>query len=265
MKAHLAHIQRLLRISDVHGDDELPGAGRHLQTKTGGGWQYTLASLMEALLAGRLLSNAGDLEECMRRSVHFLLGPEIAQQMQKDLQKKLIKVPSDSSLSRARLKLDACNAYITTYFGLDSPPDTVMFGRIFLFNIINMILTLIDLIVPPIFVTLVNVKDLLTMKHRQALLAACGHSRMFYMLSSDSSPQGKLDLMMTLEDRISKDDAASLIACGGEVLRIEEWASSTRIVTTQLPLGIIGSGNAGLPAKHECVFHQVTLLNSASV
>lgn len=76
--------------------------------------------------------------------------------------------------------------------------------------------------------------------------------------SEDSSPQGKLDLMMTLEDRISMSDAAALIACGGDVGKIQDWSLRPKITTTQLPLGIIGSGNAGLAAKHECIFHQAT-------
>ncbi len=101
----MAHISRLLLPQD--GDGVLPGSARHTRSKNGGGWQYTLASLMEALLAGRLLSNAANLEECMRRSVHFLLGPEIAQQLQRDLEQQNMRIPSESSLSRARLKLDA--------------------------------------------------------------------------------------------------------------------------------------------------------------
>lgn len=92
--------------------------------------------------------------------------------------------------------------------------------------------------------------------YRQNLLKQCGHGGMFYVLSSDASPQAKLDLMMTLEDRISRVDAEALIACGGDISKLEEWSSQPRIMTTQLPLGIVGSGNAGLAAKHECIFHQ---------
>ena len=95
------------------------------------------------------------------------------------------------------------------------------------------------------------------MRYRQGLLHQHGHAGMFYVLSSDSSPQGKLDLMMTLEDRISRTDAEELIACQGDVAKLEEWSSKSKIMTTQLPLGIIGSGNSGLGAKHECIFHQV--------
>ncbi|CAL1131684.1 unnamed protein product [Cladocopium goreaui] len=97
------------------------------------------------------------------------------------------------------------------------------------------------------------------MRYRQGLLHQHGHAGMFYVLSSDSSPQGKLDLMMTLEDRISRTDAEELIACQGDVAKLEEWSSKSKIMTTQLPLGIIGSGNSGLGAKHECIFHQVKL------
>ena len=114
VQAHVAHISRLLLPGD--GDRILPGSARHTQRKDGGGWQYTLASLMEALLAGRLLSNAANLQECMRRSVHFLLGPEIAQQMQRDLDKQNIRVPSESSLSRARFKTGCFAAIGKTAF-----------------------------------------------------------------------------------------------------------------------------------------------------
>lgn len=81
-----------------------------MKPKRGGGWQFTLAGLLEALLTGRLLSNLANLEECMRRSVHYLLGPEIASQIQRELETKSIRVPSEATLSRARLKLDSCCA-----------------------------------------------------------------------------------------------------------------------------------------------------------
>ena len=100
-------------------------------------------------------------------------------------------------------------------------------------------------------------QDILAMRYRQGLLHQHGHAGMFYVLSSDSSPQGKLDFMMTLEDRISRIDAEELIACQGDIAKLEDWSSKSKIMTTQLPLGIIGSGNSVLGAKHECIFHQV--------
>ena len=113
----LWHLSRLAVTNEDQERSERSD-NRHLKHKKGGGWQFTLAGLLEALLTGRLLSNAGNLEECMKRSVHFLLGPEIASQIQKDLENKFIRVPSEATLSRARLKLDSYLLFEREFVGV---------------------------------------------------------------------------------------------------------------------------------------------------
>ncbi|CAE7256194.1 unnamed protein product [Symbiodinium natans] len=61
---------------------------------------------------------------------------------------------------------------------------------------------------------------------------------------------------MTLEDRVSRAAAGNLVLAGGDGLK---WAADNVIETTQLPLALVGSGNADLSAKFEAVFHQVKL------
>ena len=95
--------------------------------------------------------------------------------------------------------------------------------------------------------------DVLSMLVRQAEFKSEGPY--FIFLSSDSSPQGGLDFMMSLEDKVSRCAAARLVDCGDNMEMLEEWCRSSPITTTQLPLSIIGSGNAGLPSKSEALAH----------
>ena len=41
--------------------------------------------------------------------------------------------------------------------------------------------------------------------------------------------------------------------------KLEEFLASKFLKTTTLPLGILGSGNADLGAKYECLFHCLKL------
>lgn len=103
--------------------------------------------------------------------------------------------------------------------------------------------------------------DVLSMFVRQAEFKSEG--AFFVFLSSDSSPQGGLDFMMSLEDRVSRSAAARLVDCGNNMEKLEEWCrNSSPITTTQLPLSIIGSGNSGLASKSEALAHSDACLCS---
>ena len=184
----------------------LDGAARpkHRAQKTG--QQYSFGCLIEALLASRLVKNAKDLPEIFVRSVQYVFGSDIAQHLQKQLADKNIRVPSESTLSRARLRL-----------------------------------------------------DVLSMLTRRDSFQASKTS-FFVTLSTDSSPQGGLDYLMTLEDRVSRAAAGELILAGGDGDEVLRWASMEGggVTTTQLPLALVGSGNSALPAKYEGLFHQAT-------
>lgn len=101
---HIEEAQKLIK--RVHGED--PGNDRHVSSRMRGGWRFTLASLIEALLLARLCNNAEELPDVLVRSVHFSIGTSIAELLSEDIQSNLQKIPSAASLSRARLKLVAC-------------------------------------------------------------------------------------------------------------------------------------------------------------
>ena len=71
-----------------------------------GGWAYSISSLIQALLLSRLVRNTGRLPEVIVRSITFALGPGIAQQVQREIDSAVGRIPDDGTLSRARLKLD---------------------------------------------------------------------------------------------------------------------------------------------------------------
>jgi hypothetical protein len=61
------------------------------------------------------------------------------------------------------------------------------------------------------------------------------------------------------KDRVSREQAGELMQCGTDLDKIEDWCASSPIQVSQLPLGIVGSGNSDLPAKWEGVCHSVKL------
>ncbi|CAJ1427832.1 unnamed protein product, partial [Effrenium voratum] len=81
----------------------------------------------------------------------------------------------------------------------------------------------------------------------------------FVMISTDSSPQGGLDYIMSIEDRVTRAAAADLVAAADDEGRLDEWHAEDRVFTSQLPLAISGSGNSGLSGKYEALFHSVKL------
>ena len=91
---------------------------------------------------------------------------------------------------------------------------------------------------------------------RQEQLAASGS--FFTMVSTDSSPQGGLDYLMSLEDRVSRESASQLMLAGAGREALERWARDFGLQTSQLPLAIVASGNSNLAGKYEALFHQVS-------
>ena len=166
--------------------------------------RFKFSSLLEALMTSRLVKNSKDLPEVLIRSAHFLFGSEISAAVQKQISEHSIKVPSESTLCRARLKL-----------------------------------------------------DVLAMLARQEELSRA-RGEFFTMVSTDSSPQGGLDYLMSLEDRVSRESAAQLMVAGAGQQALERWARDYGLETSQLPLAIVASGNSNLAGKYEALFHQVS-------
>ena len=54
------------------------------------------------------------------------------------------------------------------------------------------------------------------------------------MLSTDSSPQGGLDYMMTLEDHVTREAAGNLMLVGDNSNAILQWSRQQGVQTTQL-------------------------------
>ena len=87
-------------------------------------------------------------------------------------------------------------------------------------------------------------------------------SSMFLYLSMDSSPQNGFDYLMTLLDRVTRTSALQLIRSIDEEedsMDLDTFLASGFFETSVLPLGIIGSGNSGVAAKFECLFHCLKL------
>ena len=193
MEAHLNEIQNLLT-----------GNRRHRAQLDAR--RFKFVALLEALFASRLVSNTKDLPEVFYRAVHFLYGADLSNLVQRQLSDGTLRVPSEASLSRARLKMDVLAMLCRREDG-----------------------------------------------QRDA-------QRHFTMLSTDSSPQGGLDYLMTLEDRVTREAAGNLMLAGADGSAILQWSRQQGVQTTQLPLAIVGSGNSKLPGKFEALFHQVRSL-----
>ena len=90
----------------------------------------------------------------------------------------------------------------------------------------------------------------------------------FIYLSMDSSPQNGLDYLMCLQDSVPRQAARQLMQLldsegeqedDDEGAALESFLRSDFLHTTVLPLGIIASGNSGVAAKFECLFHSLKL------
>ena len=97
------------------------------------------------------------------------------------------------------------------------------------------------------------------MKMRQQVWDREGHEADFFVtLSTDSSPQGGLDYILTLEDRVSRASAGALMSATTPE-EVERWAVDHVVETSTLPLGLVASGNANLSSKYEALFHSAKL------
>lgn len=112
---HLAAAKTLIRRANelqAKGVDSGDPDGHVSTRQSKGGWQYRFQSLLEALLLARLIQCVGELPTVLVRSLGFCIGSATADVFYTDLQKNLVHVPSPSSLSRARLKMEPCFAFL---------------------------------------------------------------------------------------------------------------------------------------------------------
>lgn len=95
-----------------------------------------------------------------------------------------------------------------------------------------------------------------------ALFILCSREALylnFIFLSSDSSPQGGLDYLLTIEDTIARSKAALCIDVSDSELAT--FSALGHLKLCVLPVSVIGSGNAALSAKFEALFNSVCLDN----
>ena len=102
--AHLDNVKGLLN----------EAASRH-RSQGKSSRQYNFGALLEALLLSRLIQNVKHLPEVMVRSLHYVFGPDLAAELQNKISQKSMKIPSESTISRSRLKLDPSAALIRSY------------------------------------------------------------------------------------------------------------------------------------------------------
>ena len=102
------------------------------------------------------------------------------------------------------------------------------------------------------------VLDVLFCRLRQNAWQAPGDS--FIYLSMDSSPQNGLDYLMCLQDNVKRSVAGKLVECIDNDDDLDSFLTQDFELTTAiLPLGIVASGNSGVAAKFECLFHTLKL------
>ena len=102
--------------------------------------------------------------------------------------------------------------------------------------------------------------DMLLMKLRQQEWARCFRkgrcgedSGQFVLLSADASPQAGTELLMIVEDRVPRNRAAEVVGASPE--QLSQWGLQSHIITSTLPLGVLGSGACGTSAKFEVLAH----------
>ena len=78
----------------------------------------------------------------------------------------------------------------------------------------------------------------------------------FYYLSTDASMQRGSDFQMSLEDRISMDDAATVYR--GQ-FNPNAFSAARALRTTVLPASLIGAGNSSLVGKFEAFVDAIKL------
>ena len=102
--------------------------------------------------------------------------------------------------------------------------------------------------------------DMLLMQMRQQEWSgtfAGATSDFFVYLSADASPQGSLEYFLVLEDRITREHAASIAGATPE--ERDQWCRAGYLKTTTLPPTILGSGKASAASKFEALTHAVIL------
>lgn len=76
-------------------------------------------------------------------------------------------------------------------------------------------------------------------------------------LSCDSSPQGGLDFLVGLEDRVGRKSVSQIV--DANTTKLSAWSLASHCDTTPLPLSILGSGGTDSAAKFESLLHAICL------
>lgn len=121
--AILEHLQQASKLisrrvdAEDNANEDRKHSDKHMIKRRGGGVRYLFGALLEALLLARLVSSTEHLPEVMVRSLHFIIGEGVAELLSNDIQANIVKIPSASTLSRTRLKLDSwlLKKHVTDY------------------------------------------------------------------------------------------------------------------------------------------------------
>ena len=204
------------------------------------------------------------LPQSLVRSCSVILGAASAEVLRDQLEKKNLRVPSESTVSRFRLKLDAswmqCSADTVLIFCcchcslLYSFSSWFISGFIWITDHWTIFKKMFTFLIDQCVNASQSVKVIL-MRRRQHMFLV--EPPKFYYLSSDSSMQkGGHDFFMTLEDAVAMTDCEKLYAPDFDVT---SFNNAKLLQSTTLPAAVIGSGNASLPGKFEAFIQSLKL------
>lgn len=79
--------------------------------------------------------------------------------------------------------------------------------------------------------------------------------RFHNFLSSDSSPQGHVDFLMSIEDCVGHHRIAPCLSTSTD--EVAAWSLSGAFKSSTLPVAVLGAGNTSLPAKWEAILRSI--------
>lgn len=95
--------------------------------------------------------------------------------------------------------------------------------------------------------------DLLLMRMRAQRFASM--EQFFLFVSTDSSPQGHSEYLMSIEDCIQSTDCRGCLSTNQEELA--SWNLANALRSSTLPVAVLGSGNTNLPAKWTALIQSI--------